>query len=123
IAYVERNPIRAGLADRADRYPWSSTRARLSPSPPDYMDLGAWRTEYTNDQWLEALSSSVDEELFGRRLHEASRRGRPLGDAEFIAELERRCDRTLMPKAVGHPRKDASKPHPEPSRLALKIGI
>lgn len=33
VRYIHRNPLRAGLVRRLDRYPWSSHIAYLSPSP------------------------------------------------------------------------------------------
>lgn len=36
IAYVERNPVRAGIVDHAEAYPWSSARARLGGVRPDF---------------------------------------------------------------------------------------
>jgi len=33
VRYIHRNPLRAGLVSRLDRYPWSSHRAYLSRSP------------------------------------------------------------------------------------------
>jgi putative transposase len=120
-AYVERNPVRAGLVQQAERYRWSSARARLGLDPGDpVLELDAWRAEYTRAQWLEALDTSVDEEAFGRRLHESSRRGRPLGGEAFTEELENRVGRRLRPSQVGRPRKSKFE---EDGQLPLEIGI
>ncbi len=32
LAYVERNPVRAGIVAEADAYPWSSARAHVQGS-------------------------------------------------------------------------------------------
>lgn len=34
IRYIENNPVKAGLADRAEDYPWSSARLRLEKGIP-----------------------------------------------------------------------------------------
>jgi hypothetical protein len=66
------------------------------------------------------LETSVEEEAFGQRLGEASRRGRPLGSEDFAKELERRAGRKLRPLPVGRPRK---KPARESNQLSLQIGV
>ena len=78
MAYVERNPVRARLAACAEDYEWSSARPRLR-GRADLVDLTPWQAKYDGPRWQEALRSSIDEEAFGQRLREASRRGRPLG--------------------------------------------
>ena len=47
--------------------------------------------------WAEALKVGVDEELFGERLHQATRLGRPLGDEDFVTHLEQKSGRPLRP--------------------------
>ena len=108
MAYVERNPVRAGLVQYAEHFSWSSARLRLTSDPAasaSFIDLAYWRAEYSRDRWKQALQTSVDEEAFGQRLQEASRHGRPLGNDEFVRQLERRSGRTLRPSPVGRPKK------------------
>ena len=78
LAYVERNPVRAQLPACAEDYEWSSARPRLQ-GRADLVDLTPWQAKYDGPRWQEALRSSIDEEAFGQRLREVSRRGRPLG--------------------------------------------
>jgi len=68
-------------------------------------ELTPWKAKYDWLRWQEALRSSIDEEAFGQRFREASRRGRPLGDKEFVENLERRCGRRLRARPVGRPKK------------------
>ena len=108
MAYVERNPVRTHLVAQAEKYPWSSARARLPQVPIEnssLVKLSPWQAEYDWPRWKEALQTSIDEESFGQRLQEASRRGRPLGDEQFIGDLENRCHRRLRPRPVGRPGK------------------
>ena len=104
MAYVERNPVRAHLAAYAEEYEWSSARLRLAGTA-DLIDLTPWKAEYDWPRWQEVLRTSIDEEAFGQRLREASRRGRPLGDEEFVENLEKRCGRRLRARPVGRPKK------------------
>ena len=116
LAYVERNPVRAGIVEQAEHYVWSSARARLAEDSSQ-LELTSWRTEYTAERWRQVLATSVAEEAFGQRLQEASRRGRPLGGPDFAQQLENVTGRTLRPRRVGRPR--ASQ---EQGQLTLKIG-
>ncbi len=97
IAYVERNPVRAGLVEQNEQYEWSSV-----------------------NKYTRALDVDPDELSFGRRLQESSRRGRPLGSEEFVRELESRTGRGLRPLSAGRPRKSRCD---DEGQLSLKIGV
>ena len=105
MAYIERNPVRARMVERAEWFPWSSAPVRLGIGVDrGLVEWEPWRAEYTADRWREVLATSVDEEAFGRRLQEASRRGRPFGGEGFVEGLERRTGRRLRPLPAGRPR-------------------
>jgi len=121
MAYVERNPVRAGLVKRAEEWRWSSARVRLGLAEGDgLVDLARWRAEYSSARWRTVLETSVEEEAFGERLREASRRGRPLGNDGFTEELERRSGRRLRPFPVGRPRK---REQDENGQLRVGVGV
>jgi hypothetical protein len=69
------------------------------------VDLTPERAKYDWPRRQEARRSSIDEEAFGLRLQAASRRGRPLGDEQFVENLEERCGRRLRAQPVGRPKK------------------
>jgi len=105
MAYVERNPVRARMAERAGQYQWSSAAAHLADADTHAMlDLSVWRREYGAERWARVLESSVGEEAFGLRMQEASLRGRPLGAGDFVNELESQAGRRLRPLPVGRPK-------------------
>ncbi len=107
MAYVERNPVRAGIVAGAAQYRWSSATAHLTGSDGDrLLDLSAWRLEYDPRRWKRALETSIEEEEPGQRIQEASQRGRPLGTEDFIAGLEREAGRRLRPLPVGRPKQN-----------------
>jgi putative transposase len=107
MAYVERNPVRAHLVSYAENYPWSSARLRVA-AQTDVIDLKPWQAKYDWPRWQEALRTSIEEEAFGERLREASRRGRPFGNQEFVDDLEKRCGRGLRPRPVGRPKNSSA---------------
>lgn len=107
MAYVERNPVRARLVERAEDWTWSSARLRKTGCASGIVNLSVWREKYDWPKWAEVLRTSVEAEAFGRRLHEASRKGRPMGADEFVDELEARSGRLLRAKPLGRPRRNA----------------
>lgn len=98
--YVERNPLRAGLVERAEDWRWSSLWHREQNSTA--MSLSTWPvpvgrlwSKYVNRPETEAELHDV------RR---AARRGTPFGEAGWQAETAQRLalESTLRPR--GRPR-------------------
>jgi putative transposase len=105
---VELNPVRAGLAARAEAWPWSSARAHLAGRDDGLVSVaplldavGDWRA------FLDGGTPGEDA-LALLRTHE--RTGRPLGDAGFVAQLEQRLGRRLRPGKRG-PRASTRREH------------
>jgi putative transposase len=100
--YVERNPVRAGLVDRAWEYHWSSAAFHVGVRPTDPLVDGADPTGWTA-HWREQLHRDP-EEMAALRRH--VRTGRPLGSQGFLAQAERVTRRRLRPLPLGRPRKE-----------------
>lgn len=103
LRYVERNPVRAGMAERAEDYPWSSARGhcglRCDVFAPDAESLSQ-----TVGDWRVFLAEcDLDHETEQLRRHTST--GRPLGDASFLNRLESLLRRSVRPKRAGRPRK------------------
>lgn len=105
MAYVERNPVRAGLIAEAWDYPWSSAAANcgLNSTDPLVEPCAVWEEEYGYKRWREVLLSSVSEEAMAHRIREATRCGWPLGSTAFVQELEEHTGRRLHPLPPGRP--------------------
>ena len=104
LRYVELNPVRAGLVARAEEWPWSSARHHLRlRRDPFVADVPDMPPEFTDD-WSgflgHGLSGGSAEDL--RR---GERTGWPLGDAEFLKDLEQRLGQRVRPAKCGPPRK------------------
>ena len=101
--YVEMNPVKAGLVQRAEDWPWSSAgfnagRRRSDPlaGPNPLREMvGSWR------RFLRTEEEEVAEERIERHL----RTGRPLGGTRWVRQLERTLERPLAPRRPGRPRK------------------
>jgi putative transposase len=85
LAYVETNPVRAGMISRARDYPWSSAPAHVTGKPDQLLDLRRWFSRFDNKEWEQTL-----DEYHGRRAMSDTRRrytrkGAPLGrDRAFL---------------------------------------
>jgi putative transposase len=90
--YVELNPVRAGLAERAWQYTWSSAAAHMRGK--DDLLVGVKPMLNRVEDWRAYLSTepdSTDVEIIQRH----ARTGRPLGSNEFIESLEASVGRPL----------------------------
>src|SRR4051812_13923625 len=95
------------MLERAEVYAWSSAAAHVaSRDTTQLLDLGPWQVEYGPARWSEVLRVGADEEALGERLHQATQRGRPLGEEEFRRELEAKSGRRLTPRTPGRPGKE-----------------
>jgi putative transposase len=102
MQYVEYNPVRARLAERAWDWPWSSARAHVTGHDErGLLDMNWWRERYCAEDWRQALEIGGREEALAARIREATRTGRPMGDEGFCREMERNTGRRLMPGKRG----------------------
>ena len=109
LAYVERNPVRAGLVRRAWRYIWSSASAHCGqPDKTGLLDLRRWHRMVSDMDWPEVLTRPMEMDQVGR-LRSCTSRGRPLGSDRFISKLEIFLGRRLRPLPVGRPKKKKTK--------------
>ena len=103
--YVELNPVRAGLVKSPGVYPWSSAAAHLTGRDDELVRVAPLLELAPN--WVTFLSTECpDTECEAIRRHE--RTGRPLGDDDFITELEAALGRSMR----------RQKPGPKPSTNA-----
>lgn len=111
IRYVERNPVRARMTERAENYPWSSARARCGLGDDPLICKGsAWTRHLAAvDNWSQWLALGEDSSQL-ELLRQNACQGLPCGSPEFLARLEVSTGRRQRPGLGGRPRKDASKP-------------
>lgn len=121
MAYIERNPVRGGLADTAEAYPWSSARAHVDNVTDKLIEIAHWRESYTPERWRETLRVGVEEEALGERIRLATMTGRPFGSLDFTEELEAAAQRMLRPQRRGRRRGSRSGEIAEEQRV-LRIG-
>ncbi|MBU1172462.1 MAG: hypothetical protein KKD44_23125 [Proteobacteria bacterium] len=102
--YVELNPVRAGLVNRPEDWPWSSARPHITGKDDMLVDIKPL-LEIVSKPWERFLyTDAQDLEIEMLRKHEKT--GRPLGDVSFIEKLELILERILKPKKPGPKGKD-----------------
>jgi putative transposase len=108
MVYIDLNPVRAGMVERADRYPWSSHafyvsgRAdRLVTPHPIWWELG--NTPFAREAAYRQLVESGIDPAQERALTDSALRGWALGDAHYVAELQRRTERRVAKARAGRP--------------------
>jgi putative transposase len=111
--YIELNPVRAGMVERAGDYRWSSHRSNaggardtwLAPHP-DYLALGT-DEEARRAAYLALVDSGLDPAQMAE-IRSATNSGGALGDAAFRSLAARALGRRLTPGRAGRPPKRKS---------------
>jgi putative transposase len=105
LAYVERNPVRAGMTPAAVDYRWSSAAARMGAGvAPAWLELGPWAQHWSRAEWLQMLADESTDDRMRVEVQEATLSGHPLGQA-LVERLEKELGRRLRRGKAGRPRK------------------
>ena len=113
--YVERKPVKARMAARAENWPWSSARVHVDRRCKS-MAESDWLADLTAGwviNWRQYLADATDAAMM-KAIQRFESTGRPLGDPAFVAKLEKQLGRSLAP------RKPGPKPKNKPKRAARK---
>jgi len=108
LRYVDLNPVRACMVERACDYRWSSATAHLTGRDPfGLIEPSRWAEIQPASDWAEMLlpARGVDED-WAQRLRAATHAGKALGNQEFVRTIERLTGRSMALRGPGRPRKD-----------------
>ena len=97
--YVSLNPVRARLAASAEDWAWSSVRAHLAGQDDRVVKVGPLLDRIGD--FGDFLGEPFDEAALFAPLRRSETTGRPLGAAEWVADLERASGRILAPRKRG----------------------
>jgi putative transposase len=103
VRYIENNPVRAGLVERAEDYPWSSARHHVLGEPDPVTIDGCFLSGEIKD-WRAYLADRGDDPILTRTWH-SLKTGRPAGGEGFVRGLEEILGRRLVALPRGRPRK------------------
>ncbi len=108
MAYIDLNPVRAGIAARAQDYPWSSHGHhiglrcdRLITSHALFWELG--NTPFAREAAYAEMVQAGINPVQQAALTDATLRGWALGEADFVANLQKRTQRRVSKGAAGRP--------------------
>jgi putative transposase len=110
MVYMDLNPVRAGMVADPAEYPWSSHQHyigrrvdKLVTPHPLYWELG--NTPFARDQaYGEMVRAGVSDQE-KRALTDSALRGWALGEANYVADLQKRTQRRVARSHPGRPRK------------------
>ena len=101
LAYVDLNPVRAGLVGKAPHYPWSSAVAHaVGADSAGLLAEWEWNELGLTEDWEARLRVEAAGVRDGE-LRRATYHGLPFGDARFVEEMEARWGRKLRPQKPG----------------------
>ena len=105
-AYVELNPVRAGLVRFPWDYAWSSARAHCQEKrdPWGLLDLRHWFEQMSVTEWKATLVAAAESDGAIEQLRVHTRTGRPLGDDAFVSKVETLLGRRVRIRPRGRPK-------------------
>jgi putative transposase len=105
LRYIERNPRRAGLVRRAERWAWSSARfGEGAEGRPAYLDAGPVARPGNWLEWVNRAESAADLESIRRSVV----RGTPYGEPAWVQAAAARLGLASTLRPRGRPRKEAA---------------
>jgi putative transposase len=108
LAYVDRNPVRAGMARHAADYRWSSAAAHLSGiDHTGLLDMDWWRQQARAGDWAAELA--IEDLDAASTLRRCTYAGRPFGSEILVREISQRFGRSWT---RGRPKKEQTSSAP-----------
>lgn len=108
MAYIDLNPVRAGLVTRAQDYPWSSHGHyigqridKLITPHALFWELG--NTPFAREAAYAELVQSGISPMQQAALTDSALRGWALGEPDFVEELQKRTLRRVAKSTAGRP--------------------
>ncbi|HXT07801.1 MAG TPA: transposase [Roseiarcus sp.] len=94
VRYLALNPVRAGLVDRPQDWPWCSVKAHLRGRGDGLVDVSSVLA--VAPRFADLIAAGADDPPPTEIAN-----GRPLGDAAFMARAEALLGRSLTPRRPG----------------------
>jgi putative transposase len=108
MAYIDLNPVRAGLVTQPQDYPWSShlhylgvRSDRLITPHALYWELG--NTPFAREAAYAELVQSGINPVQQAAITQATLSGWALGEADFVADLQKKTERRVVKTGAGRP--------------------
>jgi len=99
VRYVSLNPVRAGLVDRAQDWPWSSVACHLSGRDSNLVKVAPVLDRYGD--FATFLDQKKEDSAAFMVLRQSETTGRPAGSDSWVEKLEVLTGRKLKPQKRG----------------------
>ena len=108
MAYIDLNPVRAGLVAQAGDYPWSSYGHYTGQRTDKFITPHAllWQlgnTPFAREAAYAELVRSGVSAAQQKALTDSALRGWALGEPDFVADLQKRTQRRVAKSSAGRP--------------------
>ncbi|MEY4139646.1 MAG: hypothetical protein RLZZ371_1828 [Pseudomonadota bacterium] len=108
MAYIDLNPVRAGLVSEAQEYPWSSHLHYLGLRvdrliAPHALYWGLGNTPFAREAAYAELVQNGIKPVQQLAMTQATLSGWALGDEKFVADLQKRTTRRVAKSGAGRP--------------------
>ena len=108
MAYIDLNPVRAGLVAQAGDYPWSSYGHYTGQRTDKFITPHAllWQlgnTPFAREAAYAELVRSGFSAAQQKALTDSALRGWALGEPDFVADLQKRTQRRVAKSSAGRP--------------------
>lgn len=101
--YIEQNPVRAGLVNRVEDFEFSSARAHIN-GKTDKMLGEELFAENQRIDYAELIQVNITKNEINEIRH-YTRVGRPLGNEQFVSQMEAKLQRNFFLRPPGRPKK------------------
>ena len=114
MAYIDLNPVRAGLAESAEDFNWSSYKHLAGQSidklvTPHALYWGLGNTPFAREAAYAEFVAGGLSVATQKALTESALKGRVVGRPDFLTSLEKNTQRQILPQKAGRPFKKLSK--------------
>jgi len=101
--YIERNPLRAGLVDKAENWRWGSLWVRERGSEEQKKLLSPWPIS-PDKNYLKLVNGKEDKEVI-KTIRQSMERGSPLGKGSWVTVMATKLGLNSTLRRRGRPKK------------------
>jgi putative transposase len=114
MAYIDLNPVRAGLAESAGDFSWSSYKHLAGQNidklvTPHALYWGLGNTPFAREAAYAEFVAGGLSVATQKTLTESALKGRVVGRPDFLTSLEKNTQRQILPQKAGRPFKKLPK--------------
>jgi putative transposase len=108
MAYIDLNPVRAGLAEVPEDFNWSSYRHLIGQKidklvTPHALYWGLGNTPFSREAAYAQFVAGGLSAALQKDLTESALKGRVVGRPEFLNSLQKATQRQILPQKAGRP--------------------